>query len=94
FNAFHDQLLVTAGSDALVSLESAVSVSSAGAADTHSADSTRPTDGLVRHYDAHESSVYAVQWSAADPWVFASLSFDGRLVISGVPREEKYKILL
>ncbi|KAJ1816849.1 Protein tssc1 [Coemansia sp. RSA 2675] len=94
YNPSHDQLLLSAGSDALVNLESAVSLSSACAADTHSDDSTRPTDGLVMQYDDHESSVYAVQWSANDPWVFASLSFDGRLVINTVPREEKYKILL
>ncbi|KAJ2327528.1 hypothetical protein GGI00_004439 [Coemansia sp. RSA 2681] len=94
YNPFHDQLLLSAGSDALVNLESAVSVSSARAADTHEDDGPRPTDGLVKQYDDHESSVYAVQWSANDPWVFASLSFDGRLVINTVPREEKYKILL
>ncbi|KAJ2907871.1 Protein tssc1 [Coemansia aciculifera] len=96
YNPFYDQLLLSAGSDALVNLESAVSVSSATLATTHDddEDSVRPVDGLVMQYDDHESSVYAVQWSATDPWVFASLSFDGRLVINAVPREEKYKILL
>ncbi|KAJ2656915.1 Protein tssc1 [Coemansia sp. RSA 1200] len=54
----------------------------------------RPVDGLVAQFDDHETSVYAAHWSAADPWVFASLSFDGRMVINFVPREEKYKILL
>ena len=51
-------------------------------------------DGQIASYDEHEDSVYAVEWSAADPWVFASLSFDGRLVINRVPRDIKYKILL
>ncbi|KAJ1935493.1 phosphatidylserine decarboxylase 1 [Linderina macrospora] len=54
----------------------------------------KPTDGLVAQFDDHETSVYAAHWSAADPWIFASLSFDGRMVINTVPREEKYKILL
>ncbi|KAJ2359201.1 phosphatidylserine decarboxylase 1 [Coemansia erecta] len=54
----------------------------------------KPNDGLVAQYDDHETSVYAARWSNADPWVFASLSFDGRLVINTVPQEEKYKILL
>ncbi|KAJ2517819.1 Protein tssc1 [Coemansia sp. RSA 1939] len=54
----------------------------------------RPVDGLVSQFDDHETSVYAAHWSAADPWLFASLSFDGRMVINFVPREEKYKILL
>ena len=51
-------------------------------------------DGIISTYEEHEDSVYAVDWSAADPWVFASLSYDGRLVINRVPRAEKYKILL
>ncbi|KAJ2551516.1 Protein tssc1 [Coemansia sp. RSA 1933] len=57
-------------------------------------DAQKPTDGLVAQFDDHETSVYAAHWSAADPWIFASLSFDGRMVINLVPRDEKYKILL
>ena len=53
-----------------------------------------PADGVIATYEEHEDSVYAVEWSSADPWVFASLSYDGRLVINRVPRTEKYKILL
>lgn len=57
--------------------------------------SREPTkDGVIATFDEHEDSVYAVEWSTADPWVFASLSYDGRLVINRVPRAEKYKILL
>ncbi|KAJ2158155.1 Protein tssc1 [Coemansia sp. RSA 552] len=52
------------------------------------------TDGLVARFDDHETSVYSAQWSAKDPWVFASLSFDGRVVINSVPQEERFKILL
>ena len=37
---------------------------------------------------------YAVEWSAADPWIFASLSYDGRLVVNKVPKSIKYQILL
>ena len=53
-----------------------------------------PEDGVISTYEEHEDSVYTVDWSSADPWVFASLSYDGRLVINRVPRAEKYKILL
>jgi hypothetical protein len=28
--------------------------------------------------DQHEDSVYKVAWSAADAWIYCSLSFDGR----------------
>lgn len=46
---------------------------------------------MIQTYDDHEDSVYAVEWSAADFWTFASLSYDGRLVINKVPRSVKYK---
>ena len=54
----------------------------------------RLADGVIGTYEEHEDSVYAVAWSAADPWLFASLSYDGRLVINRVPRQVKYSILL
>jgi WD40 repeat protein len=51
-------------------------------------------DGVVSLYEEHEDSVYAVEWSSSDPWIFASLSYDGRLVINRVPRATKYSIIL
>lgn len=51
-------------------------------------------DSIIATYEEHEDSVYAVEWSSADPWLFASLSYDGRLVINRVPRALKYSILL
>ncbi|TPX37104.1 hypothetical protein SmJEL517_g00904 [Synchytrium microbalum] len=54
----------------------------------------KPTDGLVATYDQHEDSVYSVAWSSGDPWIFASLSYDGRVVVNMVPRAHKYKIIL
>lgn len=51
-------------------------------------------DNVIATYEEHEDSVYAVDWSSADPWLFASLSYDGRLVINRVPRALKYHILL
>ena len=51
-------------------------------------------EGIVAAYEEHEDSVYAAEWSTADPWLFASLSYDGRLVINKVPRATKYRILL
>ncbi|KAF9109282.1 Protein tssc1 [Mortierella sp. AM989] len=53
-----------------------------------------PTDGLVQAFDQHEDSVYQVAWSNVDPWLFLSLSYDGRAVMNQVPSEEKFKILL
>ena len=51
-------------------------------------------DGLVAKYAQHEDSVYSVAWSSVDPWTFASLSYDGRVVVSTVPPEEKRKLVL
>ncbi|KAJ8971154.1 hypothetical protein NQ314_000852 [Rhamnusium bicolor] len=42
----------------------------------------------------HEDSVYCAEWSPAEPWVFASLSYDGRLLISRVKKSLKYQIML
>ena len=50
-------------------------------------------DGVVTTFEEHEESVYCAEWSSSDPWVFASLSFDGRLVINKVPKSEKFNIL-
>ncbi|KAI8465862.1 MAG: WD40-repeat-containing domain protein [Monoraphidium minutum] len=44
--------------------------------------------------EEHEDSVYGLAWSAADPWLLASMSYDGRVVASHVPKNLKYKILL
>ncbi|KAG0300357.1 Protein tssc1 [Dissophora globulifera] len=53
-----------------------------------------PTDGLVQAFDQHEDSVYQVAWSSVDPWLFLSLSHDGRAVMNQVPSEEKFKIIM
>ena len=39
-------------------------------------------DGVVRRVEEHEESVYASAWSEADPWAYASLSYDGRLIVN------------
>eukprot|EP00794_Sanderia_malayensis_P016871 gene16871-18576_t len=103
YNHFHDQLLLSSSSDSRVALLSIASLSSEpfGHLDEdedNEEDETKPKepveDRLIATFDEHEDSVYIVEWSAADPWIFASLSYDGRVVINRVPRAEKYKILL
>ncbi|KAG2493240.1 hypothetical protein HYH03_008656 [Edaphochlamys debaryana] len=51
-------------------------------------------DGKVVSWDEHEDSVYGLAWSVADPWLLASLSFDGRVALNRVPKNIKYKILI
>jgi hypothetical protein len=51
-------------------------------------------DGKAATCDDHDDSVYGLAWSAADPWLFASLSHDGRLLLNRVPKSVKYKVLI
>ncbi|KAH6923323.1 hypothetical protein HPB50_027290 [Hyalomma asiaticum] len=103
YNHFHDQLVLTSSSDSRVILSRVASVSSEPfghlvddeeeGGDEHK-EKKCEKDGVIATYEEHEDSVYAVHWSTADPWLFASLSYDGRLVLNRVPRTEKYRILL
>ncbi|XP_023012429.1 EARP-interacting protein homolog [Leptinotarsa decemlineata] len=100
FNHFHDQLILTSSSDARVLLSSAASVSSENTNESCISDDS---DGLETkqmlkdgplQWCEHEDSVYCAEWSPAEPWVFASLSYDGRLLISHVKKSLKYQIML
>lgn len=114
FNRYHDQLVLTSGTDSNVNLWSVVSCSSAPMGelfDTGDFDEEKKNGGkngeekredtttekegdkLIKRYEGHRDSVYAIAWSS-DAWVFASLSFDGTVVVNNVPQSEKYKILL
>ncbi|PRD19901.1 UNVERIFIED_CONTAM: tssc1 [Trichonephila clavipes] len=104
YNSFHDQLVLTSSSDSRVILSRAASVSSEPFGHLLDDDdinnheegdkNKQISDDVISIYEEHEDSVYAVEWSTVDPWLFASLSYDGRLVINKVPRSEKYRILL
>lgn len=96
FNKFHDQLILTSSSDGTIILSCAASCSSENIVndDEKEISKTQLPDGLLEKFEhLHEDSIYAVEWSA-DPWIFASLSWDGRVVIKKVPKKYKYQILL
>lgn len=128
FNRFHDQLLLTAGTER-VNMWNILSLSSAPVGELEAAAngsgrgtsvgsrprpaeadasvlthpllplpspslSSSPSDSLIKSYSDHEDSVYSAAWSSFDAWIFATLSYDGRIVINHVPPAEKYKILL
>ncbi|KAA0192788.1 hypothetical protein HAZT_HAZT009180 [Hyalella azteca] len=100
YNASYDQLVLTCSSDQRVALANLPSVAAMPFGDMQSEevngsnpDSNIP-EGVIQTYEEHEDSVYAVEWSAGDFWTFASLSYDGRLVINRVPRAVKYKQFL
>jgi len=50
-------------------------------------------DGVIEQYE-HEDTIYSLDWSAAEAWVFATLSYNGVFYIHNVPTEEKYKIII
>lgn len=99
FNTFHDQLILSSSSDCKVLLTSAASVSSEAESSPsleimHTEDKKRVLhDGLLQTFE-HEDSIYAAEWSNVDAWIFASLSYDGRLIINNVPKQFKYQIIL
>ncbi|OLQ01527.1 Protein TSSC1 [Symbiodinium microadriaticum] len=91
FNAHHDQLVLSCGTDSMLCLWRATSVASAPLGGKRGEEAARASDGLVRKYEEHEDSCYSCCWSSSDAWVFASVSFDGKLVVNRVPDEEKYR---
>ncbi|KAG2449235.1 hypothetical protein HYH02_005981 [Chlamydomonas schloesseri] len=72
----------------------AASAGQAAPASAKGASRGADLDGKVVTWDEHEDSVYGLAWSVADPWLLASLSFDGRVALSKVPKNIKYKILI
>ncbi|CAI5743145.1 unnamed protein product [Hyaloperonospora brassicae] len=98
----YDQLVLSGSSDATVALWRVSSVSSLPLVELDDRDLMDETAGgapvvdtLIRRVEDHEDAVYAARWAAGgDAWLFASVSYDGRLAINHVPSTEKYKILL
>ena len=80
-------MLTCAGSCSSETMDSKESEESKG---THK---KQLADGLLEKFEQHEDSVYCAEWSV-DPWIFCSVSWDGRVVIKKVPKKYKYQILL
>ena len=57
-------------------------------------EETMNEDRLLCVFDEHEESVYVTEWASNDPWLLASLSYDGRLILNRVPKNDKFQILL
>jgi len=96
-NPVHDSLLLTSAADCAVGLHYLPGIRAAAQHKRPVAPpppGKPPPDGRVHSIGDHEEAVYGVEWSTVDPWVFASLSYDGRVVINRVPSSLKYKILI
>lgn len=99
YNRYQDQLIVSSSSDNQVKLWNVKSISSANKTSEEDEEGNLPPqptkpqkgkkqeDSLIKTFEEHEDSVYSVAWGAATTWLFASLSYDGRVVINYVPKE-------
>ncbi|KAL3686907.1 hypothetical protein R1sor_013216 [Riccia sorocarpa] len=98
YNPVYEELVLSAGTDSVVNLWHVTPVSSSSSSSQDSKPKSPygspkgPLDSLMRAYTEHEDSVYGIAWSARDPWVFASLSYDGRVMVDSVPQNVRQKI--
>ena len=100
--------MLSGGTDGRVNLWSVSSVSSAprlelgdeeifgadGGGGVRKNEPKLAADVAIRSHEEHDDSVYAAAWSAHTAWVYASLSYQGKVVVAQVPAATKYKILL
>jgi EARP and GARP complex-interacting protein 1 len=102
YNPSHDQLVVSTGTDGVVNLWRVSSISSAPLLalgnnniqnNNDSSSETSASDVRISRFE-HGDSVYGMSWGAADPWIYATAAYDGKVVLHHVPSKEKYKILL
>ena len=98
YNPYHDQLILSCSSDNRVVLYDKSSISSEPYKnlvdeydderdDEEEEEQVIKSDHLISVFEEHEESVYAVEWSSVEPWSFASLSYDGRVVVNKVPKK-------
>eukprot|EP01112_Ceratiomyxa_fruticulosa_P013783 TRINITY_DN3894_c0_g1_i1.p1 TRINITY_DN3894_c0_g1~~TRINITY_DN3894_c0_g1_i1.p1 ORF type:complete len:370 (+),score=57.12 TRINITY_DN3894_c0_g1_i1:172-1281(+) len=94
-NKLHDQLVLTSSSDNQVKLWNIASISSAmnskdsqeNQEDHRTMNKRIQEDSLIKAFEEHEESVYSVAWASESIWLFASLSYDGRVFIHHVPKD-------
>eukprot|EP00916_Digyalum_oweni_P017317 GHVL01028298.1.p1 GENE.GHVL01028298.1~~GHVL01028298.1.p1 ORF type:complete len:351 (+),score=99.44 GHVL01028298.1:115-1167(+) len=103
-NPLFDDFIVTAGTDQLICLWKFTSQSSNvinQSCASPTSNKNEILDTLICKWGDSETStrqdsIYkgGVAWSKFDPWIIASVGWDGVVSFDSIPREEKYKILL
>lgn len=91
YNTFKDSLLLSAGTDGIANLWNIHSLSFKNPSiETQS----NIEDKLIHSYSDHEDSIYSITWSnnTDNPWLFASVSYDGRVIINRVPDNEVQRL--
>eukprot|EP01127_Copromyxa_protea_P023044 TRINITY_DN852_c0_g1_i1.p1 TRINITY_DN852_c0_g1~~TRINITY_DN852_c0_g1_i1.p1 ORF type:complete len:357 (+),score=43.06 TRINITY_DN852_c0_g1_i1:1439-2509(+) len=93
YNKF-DSLVISGGTEGSVNLWDVESLSIRH--QTHQTPLTE-SDRHIKSYEGQEDSVYSVAWSASEQgmdWsTFASLSYDGRVVVNRVPEDTAMRML-
>ena len=95
YNRYHDQLVLTSSSSTYASLWRAASWSSINTPltkNTAGVQDSKEKNTIIQTYE-HEDSIHAIEWSASDAWIFASISYNGTFYINTVPSEEKWIVL-
>ena len=87
YNIYRDALVLSASSCGAVNLWS---MSSIAFQNPGTSASTVRENHHVRTFSDHEDGITAISWSCAEanPFLFASLSYDGRVIINRVPTAE------
>ncbi|XP_062194995.1 WD repeat-containing protein DWA2-like [Phragmites australis] len=83
-NPEYDELILSAGTDSTVNLWLAKVGSDDSGSESPSGSPKRQEEPLLNSYTDYEDSIYGIAWSSHDPSLFASLSYDGRVVLESV----------
>lgn len=83
-NPEYDSLILSAGTDSAVNLWSTHVFGDNVASESAVESPRKRADPLLHTYSDYEDSVYGLAWSSREPWVFASLSYDGRVVLESI----------
>ncbi|KAK9946830.1 hypothetical protein M0R45_012273 [Rubus argutus] len=84
-NPEYDELILSSGTDSTVNLWfTSASSNNESMSESLVESPTRRSDPLLHSYSDYEDSIYGLAWSSREPWIFASLSYDGRVVVESV----------
>ncbi|CAI9117076.1 OLC1v1018400C1 [Oldenlandia corymbosa var. corymbosa] len=84
-NPEYEGLILSAGTDSAVNLWLASTPYGDDTTSESSMESpSKNVYQMLNSYSDYEDSVYGLTWSSRQPWMFASLSYDGRVVVESV----------
>ncbi|XP_074583923.1 WD repeat-containing protein DWA2-like [Curcuma longa] len=84
-NPEYDELILSAGTDSTINLWLAhLPATEDLSNESLFGSSVQLKNSLINSYTDYEDSVYGLAWSTREPLIFASLSYDGRVVVESV----------